>query len=212
MPQLAAERVGSDATASGSGRATANGVQGLSGMTYAGTALDPVARAAQRGSLVSYVASCIASRRVAGRELCEGGARARAQNDGRCGSFIAWLQRGAGSRLLAFLAGPPNYGRGAVFRRHVEPEAQAAGPTAGAVMMDPMMADLNPYTFSMPAVAQSQSQVVQEEFLVPGPDGNPVKVGCGSTSTVCYLNASCSAQLPRASHVLPQQGPEHVCN
>ncbi len=101
--------------------------------------------------------------------------------------------RCAGSRLLTFLAGPPNFGRGAVFRRHVEPEVQAAGPTAGAVMMDPMMADLNPYTFSMPAVAQTQSQVVQEEFLVPGPDGNPVKVGCGIAQSTCLVNASGSA-------------------
>ena len=66
-----------------------------------------------------------------------------------------------------------------MFRRHVEPEAQALGPTAGAVMMDPMMADLNPYTFSMPAVAQAHSQVVQEQFLVAGPDGTPVKASCG---------------------------------
>ena len=89
----------------------------------------------------------------------------------------------AGSRLLTFLAGPPNFGRGAVFRRHIEPEAQAPGPTASAIMMDPMMADLNPYTFSMPAVAQTQSQVVQEQFLVAGADGVAVKVS--GRSSIC---------------------------
>ncbi len=39
MPQLT-EQAGSQATASVGGRATANGVQGVSGMTYAGAALN----------------------------------------------------------------------------------------------------------------------------------------------------------------------------
>jgi len=116
--------------------------------------------------------------------------QAQQRNADPSGRLHTW---NAGSRLLTFLAGPPNFGRGAVFRRHVEPEAQAAGPTAGAVMMDPMMADLNPYTFSMPAVAQTQSQVVQEEFLVPGPDGSPVKVGCGPQQSASWCARTCRA-------------------
>ena len=73
------------------------------------------------------------------------------------------------------------------------------------------MADLNPYTFSMPAVAQTQSQVVQEEFLVPGPDGNPVKVGCG---TKCRQPLGCFVvfRAALAGHLHPHCGPEYAAS
>lgn len=50
--------------------------------------------------------------------------------------------------------GPPNLGRGKTFRqgprrRRGGEEPQDSGAT---IIMDPMMSDLNPYTFSMPAV------------------------------------------------------------
>jgi len=37
------------------------------------------------------------------------------------------------------------------------------------------MADLNPYTFSMPAVAGSQTQVAQDQIVLAGAD--QIKVG-----------------------------------
>ena len=38
-------------------------------------------------------------------------------------------------------------------------------------MMDPMMADLNPYTFSMPAVAGAQTQMAQDQIVMAGANG-----------------------------------------
>lgn len=76
----------------------------------------------------------------------------------------------AGARLLAFLAGPPNAGRGRVFHRQPQNRdtGQAAGPTASSIIMDPMMSDLNPYTFSMPAIPQP-SRLADAEDEGPQP-------------------------------------------
>ena len=57
-----------------------------------------------------------------------------------------------------------------MFRSYQEPSAAAAGPSASEIMLDPMMADLNPYTFSMPAVA-APTQVAQDQVIMAGADG-----------------------------------------
>lgn len=60
----------------------------------------------------------------------------------------------AGARLMAFLMGPPNLGRGKSFHRGPRRRrgGDGAADTSASIIMDPMMSDLNPYTFSMPAV------------------------------------------------------------
>lgn len=62
--------------------------------------------------------------------------------------------------MLAFLTGPPNFGRGRVFHKESPNKKQQQSEpvdNSGMIMMDPMFPDLNPYTFSMPAVAQMQA-------------------------------------------------------
>lgn len=77
-----------------------------------------------------------------------------------------------GARLLAFLTGPPNAGRGRVFHRQPrQRNLEAAGPTASSIIMDPMMSDLNPYTFSMPAIPQP-SRLADAEDEGPQPVGS----------------------------------------
>lgn len=81
-----------------------------------------------------------------------------------------------GARLLAFLAGPPNAGRGRAFhRRPRRRDPEAAGPTASTIIMDPMMSDLNPYTFSMPAVPPP-SRLADAEDDGPQPVSRSVSV------------------------------------
>ena len=58
-----------------------------------------------------------------------------------------------------------------MFRAYIEPAEGALGPSASEIMMDPMMADLNPYTFSMPAVAGAQTQMAQDQIVMAGANG-----------------------------------------
>ena len=59
--------------------------------------------------------------------------------------------RRAGARVLAFLAGPPDYGRGAVLR----PAPRTLPPAdSGPPLFDPTFPDVNPYAF-VPLAAAS---------------------------------------------------------
>lgn len=58
---------------------------------------------------------------------------------------------GAGARVMAFLAGPPDYGRGAVLR----PAPRTLPPAdSGPPLFDPTFPDVNPYAF-VPLAAAS---------------------------------------------------------
>ena len=82
--------------------------------------------------------------------------------------------------MLAFLAGPPDYGRGAVLR----PRAQLL-PSApsGPALFDPTFPDVNPYAFVPMAAAsgrdsggsgaaarpdEGEGESAQVQFLAPG--------------------------------------------
>jgi hypothetical protein len=54
------------------------------------------------------------------------------------------VSNAAGARLMTFLAGPPNHGRGAVMERHIPQAPQASSAPA---TYDAAFPDLNPYSY-----------------------------------------------------------------
>ena len=72
-----------------------------------------------------------------------------------------------------FLAGPPNLGRGKTFhrgarRRHGSGSEGGGGESTFVV--DPLMADLNPYTIAMPMVSEA---ALTDNNSDPGEAGAP---------------------------------------
>lgn len=79
--------------------------------------------------------------------------------------MISSVSNAAGARLMTFLAGPPNHGRGAVLERHIPQAPQASSVPA---TYDAAFPDLNPYSYvpiaqasgsnAMPGAAPVQHQ------------------------------------------------------
>jgi len=80
----------------------------------------------------------------------------------------------AGARVMAFLAGPPDYARGAVLRR---PPARLPSASSGPTMFDPAFPDSNPYA-SGPLAAVSGRERGRQASAQP--DGVPeaIEVCC----------------------------------
>ncbi len=80
----------------------------------------------------------------------------------------------AGARVMAFLAGPPDYARGAVLR---QPPTRLPSASSGPTMFDPAFPDSNPYAFGPLAAVSARERGRQASAQ---PDGAPeaIEVCC----------------------------------
>ena len=96
-------------------------------------------------------------------------------------TFMDPASREAGARVLAFLAGPPDYGRGAVLRPASRPLPSAA---SGPPLFDPTFPDVNPYAF-VPLSAASGRGTGGEDAVPDDGNGGASQVRRRSEHGMC---------------------------